>query len=55
MSDNPYDRNGIPKLYKNNNKLQACEIIGTVISISLLWIVKFSKIIFNKINKRAQK
>jgi hypothetical protein len=55
MSDNPYDKNGISKLSKTNNWIKACEIIGTAISISILGIIKYSKIIFNIIRNRIQK
>jgi hypothetical protein len=55
MSDNPYDRNGIPKLSKNNNWIKACKIIGTSISVSLLVIMKYLKIIFNAIKNKIQK
>ena len=55
MSNNPYDRNGILKLSKNNNWLRAYEIIGTALSISILGIVKYSKIVFNAIKNRIQK
>jgi len=55
MSDNPYDRNGIPKLSKTNNWVKACEIIGRALSISILGIIKYTKIIFNAIKNRIQK
>ena len=55
MSNSPYDRNGIPKLSKNNNWIKACEIIGTAISISFLLIIKYTKIIYNTIKNRIQK
>ncbi len=55
MTNKPYDKYGLPKLPQNDNWLKSFKIIGSAISVSLLLIIKYSKIIFNAIKNRIQK